>query len=440
MKRVIDFTGALAALVVLAPLLLLLSLLVKCDSAGPVFFRQERVGRGMRRFRLWKFRSMRHDPGDRGPQLTVGGDARITRVGAFLRRTKLDELPQLLNVLRGDMSFVGPRPEVPRYVELFPEDFREILRVRPGVTDPASLHYRNESALLSRAADPEREYVERILPNKIRLARNYVNGAPWWVDLVVVLKTVFEAVGMEAVPKAGAGIRLSRFAVWVTDIACIVAAYVIAWQLRFDADVPAVAQPIMWRHLPWLVAIRAAVFAAFRVHRGLWRYAGMSDYARIVAAVLVSSAAAAALVRMLPGGTGHPWSVFVIDSLLLITFAAGARALRRGYHDATLESPGTRVLVYGTGDTAETTVRVLRKSGEYLVVGLLDNDPLKKGVSIHGVPVLGGIRDVRRIVEDTAAAEVIFAMAYEDPELLQDLQRVLQPMGVRVTARSYGLQ
>jgi lipopolysaccharide/colanic/teichoic acid biosynthesis glycosyltransferase len=175
-KRLFDVIVAALGLLLLSPLLIAIALWIKLDSPGPVFFRQERVGRGGVLFRIHKFRSMRADAPLAGPQLTVGADPRITRAGQVLRRTKLDELPQLIDVLAGSMSLVGPRPEVPRYVALYPAALRDkVLSVRPGITDPASIEYRDESALLARATDPERVYIEQIMPAKLRCAASYVD-------------------------------------------------------------------------------------------------------------------------------------------------------------------------------------------------------------------------------------------------------------------------
>jgi len=190
-KRVFDVAAALAGLVLLAPLFAVVAVWIRLDSPGPVFFRQERVGRDGVPFRIHKFRTMRLAAESAGPALTVGADPRITRAGAFLRRTKLDELPQLIDVLRGAMSVVGPRPEVPRYVAGYPPEIRaKVLSVRPGITDPASLQFRDESTLLARAADPEREYREVVLPAKLRLAANYVDSATLAGDLRLIGSTL----------------------------------------------------------------------------------------------------------------------------------------------------------------------------------------------------------------------------------------------------------
>jgi lipopolysaccharide/colanic/teichoic acid biosynthesis glycosyltransferase len=189
-KRVFDFVCSALGLLLLAPLLLVVSAWIRLDSRGPVFFRQERVGRFGVPFRIHKFRTMSHEA-RQGPQITVGADARITRAGSFLRRHKLDELPQLIDVLKGDMSLVGPRPEVPRYVAMYPQDLREkVLSVRPGITDPASLQFRDESGLLARAADPEREYVEVVMPAKLKLAAQYVERATRATDLHLIGRTL----------------------------------------------------------------------------------------------------------------------------------------------------------------------------------------------------------------------------------------------------------
>jgi lipopolysaccharide/colanic/teichoic acid biosynthesis glycosyltransferase len=187
-KRWLDAAAALAGLIVLSPLLLAVAAAVAVLDPGPVLFRQERMGLGLRPFLLYKFRTMR--AGGAGPQVTAGGDPRVTPVGRFLRRTKLDELPQLFNVLRGDMSLVGPRPEVRRYVELFRGDYADILSVRPGITDYAAVEYRDEEAVLAACADPEKAYVEKVLPAKIALYRRYLGEIGFWTDLRLLAATL----------------------------------------------------------------------------------------------------------------------------------------------------------------------------------------------------------------------------------------------------------
>jgi len=190
-KRAFDWVMSSLGLLVLAPVLMLIALAVKLDSPGPVFFRQERVGRHGRPFRIHKFRTMQHAPQGQGLQITVGADARITRVGQVLRRTKLDELPQLIDVWVGTMSLVGPRPEVPRYVAHYPAQYKDkVLSVRPGITDIASIEYRDEASVLARAADPEQAYIREVLPHKLALAARYVDEASLWTDIRLILRTL----------------------------------------------------------------------------------------------------------------------------------------------------------------------------------------------------------------------------------------------------------
>lgn len=187
LKRLFDLCFSACALGVLAPLLLVVAVWVKLDSRGPVFFRQVRVGRGGREFRIFKFRTMRVDAERIGLQITAGADNRITRSGAFLRKYKIDEIPQFINVLLGDMSVVGPRPEVPRYVAMYAPAVRAtVLSVRPGITDLASIEYRDENALLGTSPDPEKTYVEQVMPAKLVFCERYVRERTFLGDLAII--------------------------------------------------------------------------------------------------------------------------------------------------------------------------------------------------------------------------------------------------------------
>ena len=188
MKRLFDMVMASVGLVVCAPILLTAALLVKCSSRGPILFRQQRIGLRFRPFRILKFRTMVAN--GRGCLITSADDPRITTVGRILRKVKVDELPQLINVLRGEMSFVGPRPEVPRYVEMYRDDYQQLLQVRPGITDMASVLFRDEQLLLAPADDPEDYYVNVVLPEKIALGKLYLEKASFATDLYLICQTL----------------------------------------------------------------------------------------------------------------------------------------------------------------------------------------------------------------------------------------------------------
>jgi lipopolysaccharide/colanic/teichoic acid biosynthesis glycosyltransferase len=196
MKRLVDVLAASFGLILLSPVLVCAALAVKATSKGPVFFRQERVGRHGKAFLIWKFRSMVADAPEKGPALTTRKDARVTGVGKVLRATKVDELPQLLNVLRGDMSLVGPRPEVPKFVAFWPADVKQrVLSIRPGLTDNAALSI-DEQGMLASANDPEWTYVHDVLPMKLALYERYVANHPLRVDLAIIGRTILHVAGI----------------------------------------------------------------------------------------------------------------------------------------------------------------------------------------------------------------------------------------------------
>lgn len=188
-RRLLDVIAAAGGLIVLSPLFLLTAVLIKRDSPGPVFYRARRAGKDGHEFRLYKFRSMVAGADRQGPGITAAGDNRVTKVGRMLRQTKLDELPQLINVLTGDMSLVGPRPEDPRYVALYTDEQRQVLAVRPGITSAASLTYRDESALLA-GEDWERQYIQEIMPHKLAIDLDYQARRTLASDLNLILRTV----------------------------------------------------------------------------------------------------------------------------------------------------------------------------------------------------------------------------------------------------------
>jgi len=191
-KRLFDILFVIPGIIFLTPVFLICSIWIKFDSEGPVFFRQVRVGQHGRYFRIFKFRTMVRDAENQGSKITVGGDSRITSSGRFLRKYKLDELPQLFNVIKGEMSLVGPRPEVPEYVLHYPDKIRDIvLSVPPGITDLASITFRNENELLAKAEDPHQAYIENVLPIKLDYYVKYVSERNIWRDLMLILRTFF---------------------------------------------------------------------------------------------------------------------------------------------------------------------------------------------------------------------------------------------------------
>ena len=190
MKRLFDIVLSTSLLVFLGPVILVICFLILIFDGKPVFFKQARVGIDSHSFKLIKFRTMSNMGGSEHGSFDAGSSVRVTRIGRLLRRTKLDELPQLINVLRGEMSFVGPRPEVRKWVDAFPERWAKVHQVRPGITDPASIIYRNEEVLLAQSTDPERTYQEKVLPHKLSLYEKYVDEHNFWTDIRIIFQTL----------------------------------------------------------------------------------------------------------------------------------------------------------------------------------------------------------------------------------------------------------
>ena len=189
LKRIFDIILSLFGLIILLPFMLIIAIFIKLDSKGPVFFKQLRVTKNGREFKIFKYRTMRVGS-DKYSQITVGKDDRITKIGSFLRKYKLDEIPQLINVLIGDMSLVGPRPEVPKYVALYTDEQKEILKVRAGITDYASIEFSNENNLLALEEDPEKAYIEKVMPRKIELNKKYLSEISILTDVKIILLTI----------------------------------------------------------------------------------------------------------------------------------------------------------------------------------------------------------------------------------------------------------
>ena len=458
LKRALDIAIAGLALVLLAPLIALVALLVKLESRGPVFFRQTRVGRHGEPFRIFKFRTMAHAAeAAGGSELTVEGDARITRVGAFLRRSKLDELPQLIDVLRGTMSLVGPRPEVPRYVEHYPPADRErVLSVRPGITDFASLRYRDENALLARASDPEREYIDVILPSKLRYALDYVDHGSVADDLRVLgltLRTVFSATS--ALPRSFVAMtdqklwrRLDavmselhprrRLMATVVDGLTVLACWHITYLFRLGFERWQPGRP------SYDDAVSLGVVATYLVMltltgagRGLWRHFGFDDLKRITTACLLAGALAAVTV-LSARLTGVARAVLLLHPLFCIAALSLSRMLYRTLWEHArgrangLAGEPRRAIVLGAGEAARRLVAGIHLRDGWAVLALLDDDPAKQGTRIGGVTVLGPLAQLRLPHVVFGATHVIVAMPGATAEQREQAIRQARRTGLDV--------
>jgi len=453
-KRTFDICASILGLLFTWPLLVIIAVLIKLDSHGPVIFSQVRVGREFRPFKMYKFRTMVEEAPNQGLPLTIGQDARVTRIGRILRKFKLDELPQLVNVLVGDMSLVGPRPEVPRYVEPLRSEYSEVLSVRPGITDLASVKYIDEASILACSKDPEEEYRNKILPEKLRLAKLYVRHASFRLDFAVIVQTLLRIVNLPAVvcevPEWKASQQLPAVSLWarasssigkwrkliivLLDVAMIILANCFAFILRFDGSVPTEEIGRFQQTVLWLVGIRGVTFALFGLNESRRRYTSIWDLQKILGAVFASTIIFYGWVYMVLGIAGYPHSIFVIDSVLLVGLLAGVRLPVRILREKVIYRKRKKVLVVGAGDSGERVVREMKTRSEYRrqPIGFVDGQVALLNQRIHGVRVLGTFGDLPDLVEKYKPEEVVVAVPDATPAFLRDLVSQLEPYEVSI--------
>ncbi len=454
MKRSFDVCMAALGLALTAPLLAIIAVLIKLDSRGPAIFRQVRVGQGFRPFTILKFRTMAVDAPSTCVPLTVGQDPRITRVGRILRKLKLDELPQLVNVLVGDMSFVGPRPEVPRYVERLRAQFSEVLTVRPGITDLASLRYIDEAALLSCSSNPEEEYQIKVLPEKLRLAKLYIRHMSLRLDFAIIIQTLLHisrvSVVVFTLPDLKAAVEPPLTSFWmnpspfimkwrkpiivVLDLALIILANYFAFTLRYDGGIPESELHTFEQTVLALVGIRGVAFALFGLNEGLWKYTSIWDLQNILKGVLLSTVVFYGWVSWVMEISSYPRSVFAIDAILLIGFLTGVRLCSRVFRDKGVFQKKRKVLVVGAGDSGERVVREMKTRSVFNCqpIGLVDDNTALLNQRIHGVRVLGTVGDIPKLVEALRPEVVVVAVPTATSEFLRDLVIKLEPYEISI--------
>ncbi len=457
LPRALEAVVAGAALLLLSPLLLVTAALVKMTSAGPVLFRQERVGRGGQPFTLLKFRTMVSDA--EGFESTLRHGSRTTWIGRSLRKYKLDEFPEFWNVVCGEMSLVGPRPEVPELVDPGDPLWVEVLSARPGLTDPVTLRLRDEERILASAEDRESYYRHHLQPYKLRGYRDYLRVRTWETDVSILWQTTLgviapkrvrppseaklvrrdrsQAARPTIVPIAspdGLALAPRRLAVVALHLGIIALSNYLAFWLRFDGAIPA-RELALWSHTVMaLVALRATAFLLLRFYEGSWRYVGVTDLRNIALGAGSSSVAFYVLVGLILGLQEYPRSVHLIDLFLAACMTAGMVLARPLYRQASRPSSGKRVLIVGAGDVGEMLVRDLRlhSAVSYQPIGFVDDEPRRTGERIHGVPVLGTCQDLPRIMVEEEPDEVIVALSQAGAEALRSTLSALQGFDVPI--------
>lgn len=433
-KRLGDLLLSLTGIILTIPIMVVCVVLIRMDSAGPILFKQKRVGRNEKHFWIYKFRTMVEDADQIGPVITAQSDPRITQVGSVLRWLKFDELPQLFNVLKGEMSVVGPRPEVPEVVKHYSSKEKIIFQVKPGIFGPNQISNRDEASLLTETEDVENFYLEKILPKKIKNDLIYVKNKNYFKDLSIIFGSLFSLISTSIKLRYIFESR-RRILFLLFDLVVSIFAYWFTFFLRFEGTIPSPEYQHLIHTLPLIVFIRAPCFVYFGLYQTLWQYLGIRELFSIIRAVTVGSI----LIPFLPFLTQDafpPRSVLVMDWLILIMALGASRVLFKLTAERLRmphSGPKKNVLIIGAEDTGELLVReyIKQPSLGYRPIGFLDDDPLKQSVRIHGVKVMGKISQLSQVVKVKKADEVIIALSEASGEEIRDIIRVCRILNLR---------
>jgi lipopolysaccharide/colanic/teichoic acid biosynthesis glycosyltransferase len=448
-KRLFDIAASFAGLVISSPLLIFCALLVRLTSRGPVLFRQTRVGYLGRRFTLIKFRTMVQGAEALGSSVVIERDPRLTPVGAFLRRTKLDEFPQFINVLRGEMSFVGPRPRVPSEIDLNDPRERFLLSVRPGVTSYASIHHRREADYCARQANPQAVYRTNLLPQKRSLDCEYVQNLTFRLDLKLLLMTFvlvcapersrtqgLNTFGLESRP-------YSRGAQMLLDLAVYTIAALLAYTFRYEAGFLDFYRRQMWLYVAFIPPLRVLVNRCLGIYDMMWRYVTLED-AFFLATALAPVTLVLYGVRLgLPTSSWKavmflvPLSIISLEYLLALSAGLALRSLRRmiyvlHHHYQPLPQGARRVLILGAGLLGLTTAQDIRQYPHMRLVGFLDDDPTKDRRLLAGCRVLGNSANLETLCARYKVTDVVICAKSVDRDRLLELYRRCEASRVKL--------
>lgn len=444
-KRAFDLTAASVGLILLIPVMLAVALLVRLTSRGPVFFRQVRPGLGGRPFRLFKFRTMLTGADKLGAAVVVEKDARLTRVGGLLRRSKLDEIPQLINIVLGDMSLVGPRPRPFENVHLEDPEQRALLRLRPGITSYATVYHHSEELYCRQQQDPDLAYSELQI-QKSHLDAQYLTNVSFTTDLKLILLTLLLILPGKAKPKLShfrrKGINpYGRKIQMLLDGIVFAGAIWLAYWLRYDGQIPETRQiqrDVLTIILP---LARLATLRMSGIYDMIWRYANRVD-AVMLAVCSTCVSGVLLLFRLLGGPTRFHWvsvplGVIVLEYLMVVCGVIGLRALRRTLYELNhryqpySSEKRRRIIIVGAGLSGVETSQAIARSPHLELVGFVDDDPLKQGRSIAGRRVLGRSGDLVSLIRKHTASDVILCTRSMPQASLQRIRLCCGPLGVR---------
>jgi len=423
--RIVDILVSCFGLLFLVLMLPWVGLLIKIDSRGPIFYRCKRVGKNGKLFEMYKFRTMYETPINLGPSVSPQGDPRVTPVGLVLRRLKLNEFPQFINVLKGDMTLIGPRPEAPDLAAAYTEAAKEIFAVKPGLAGPNQILGRNEEELYPQGVDPVKYYIEHILPLKLPLDLEYIKDNSIFKNLKYLFRSVNVTVTGAITRQHLTENRSQIFLILADTVMCLLS-FTLAHYLRFESLTDQTARRYLHGLLPWVVGVRLPIFIYFGFYHTLIRYISFYDIKMVIRGVAVSSLLLICFSYF--SGRfiyGYSRAVFFIDWFCLGTLLIGYRALLKNfylrYYAVTLPDDKKRVLIWGAGDAGELCLSYLRKDKQtnYEVLGFIDDAPLKRNRRLGGVKILGNRHHLEILTKLYKIQEVFLAMPNASENELQ---------------------
>jgi lipopolysaccharide/colanic/teichoic acid biosynthesis glycosyltransferase len=426
-KRALDVVGATLGLILLSPLMMVCAILVRLTSTGPIFFRQLRPGLHARPFKVFKFRTMREGAEKSGASIVIHNDSRLTAVGAVLRALKLDEIPQLINIIVGDMSFVGPRPRPPEnIVNVDQSEQSRLFSVRPGITSYATVYHHNEEEYCNQQNDPVAAYRE-LQSHKCQLDEEYLENLSLWVDLKLILLTlllIFPGTSKPTNSRPGPlkNYHSERVARMAADSAIFAACVWVAYWLRFDGQLIDFQEPQRNLFIVLLPIVQVISYSIAGVYDMVWRYVNRVDFSILAAASGVVSAIFLIIrLTLLPGAEfphilSLPLGVIVLDHLLALGSTVGVRAFRRSlyelgdYYQPWPPRKPRRILILGAGRTGLETALAIKRLPHTEVVGFLDDDPAKDGCLIGGCRVVGNSKALREVIHSRAVSDLLICV------------------------------
>ena len=436
LTRISDICFSLIGLLILVICYPFVALMIKLDSRGPVFYKCNRVGLDGKIFRMYKFRTMYETPVAIGPSVSPLGDPRVTTAGRVLRRLKLNEFPQFINIFKGEMTLIGPRPESPDLTAAYPEAARQIFTVKPGLIGPNQIMGRNEEESYPLGVDPIKYYVETLLPLKLPLDLKYIEDQSFFKNFKLFFQTIW-VILTGALSRRHLLDNWTQILLLVGDALLCIASFTWAHLVRYEGFGPPADRAFFYQILPLAVLIRLPIFIHFGFYQTMIRYLSLSDIRRVIKGVTISSLVLIAVAFLFNISRDYSRGVFFTDWFCLSVSMTSYRLLawkyRQYQRSKTLSSDKKiNVLIWGAGDCGELCLRFLKKERQpaYNVVGFIDDDSLKRGRKIHGTKILGDRYHLKIIAQLYKVQGVFIAIAEAPANELKQILKISRASGV----------